>query len=158
MEHGEKSIRLVTALVECRPDGEYVPWGIKWYDGTVYPFDRIESYSPRLWALGRTRQSESWRVVVGDGTCRDICHYGNSWYVVHDPDNDAPRRFRNGDHVNSTNGHQSCRLPTIATASISESLEICSDAYPTISSGSAMSPWAAASRTEASPRISWQTS
>lgn len=40
MEQGEKSIRLVTALVECRPDGEYVPWGIKWYDGTVYPFDR----------------------------------------------------------------------------------------------------------------------
>lgn len=90
MEQGEKSIRLVTVLVECRPDGEYVPWGIKWYDGTVYPFDRIESYSSRSWALGRNRQSESWRVVVGDGTCRDICHYKNSWYVVHDPDNDAP--------------------------------------------------------------------
>ena len=86
----EKSIRLVTALVECRPDGEYVPWGIKWYDGTVYPFDRIESYSSRSWALGRDRQSESWRVVVGDGTCRDICHYQNSWYVVHDPNNDTP--------------------------------------------------------------------
>lgn len=42
MEQGEKSIRLVTALVECRPDGEYVPWGIKWYDGTVYPFDLKE--------------------------------------------------------------------------------------------------------------------
>lgn len=39
MEQSEKSIRLVTALVECRPDGEYAPWGIKWYDGTVYPFD-----------------------------------------------------------------------------------------------------------------------
>lgn len=78
------------ALVECRPDGEYAPWGIKWYDGTVYPFDRIESYSSRSWALGRNRQSESWRVVVGDGTCRDICHYRNSWYVVHDPDNDTP--------------------------------------------------------------------
>ena len=90
MQQGEKSIRLVTALVECRPDGKYVPWGIKWYDGTVYPFDRIESYSPRSWALGRTRQSESWRVVVGDGTCRDICHYQNSWYVVHNPDNDTP--------------------------------------------------------------------
>lgn len=34
MEQGEKSIRLITALVECRPDGEYVPWGVKWYDGT----------------------------------------------------------------------------------------------------------------------------
>lgn len=79
-----------TALVECRPDGEYAPWGIKCYDGTVYPFDRIESYSSRSWALGRNRQSESWRVVVGDGTCRDICHYRNSWYVVHDPDNDTP--------------------------------------------------------------------
>lgn len=65
MEQGEKSIRLVTALVECRPDGEYVPWGIKWYDGTVYPFDRIESTalahgrsagtgspSPGAWSLG----------------------------------------------------------------------------------------------------------
>ena len=90
MEQGEKSIRLVTALVECRPDGEYVPWGVKWYDGVVYPFDRIESYSSRSWVLGPKRQSESWRVVVGDGTCRDICHYQNSWYVVHDPDNDAP--------------------------------------------------------------------
>lgn len=90
MEQGEKSIRLVTALVECRPDGEYAPWGVKWCDGTVYPFDRIESYSSRSWALGRDRQSESWRVVVGDGTCRDICHYKDSWYVVHDPDNDAP--------------------------------------------------------------------
>ena len=90
MKQGEKSIRLVTALVECRPDGEYVPWGVKWYDGTVYPFDRIESYSSRSWVLGPKRQSESWRVVVGDGTCRDICHYKDSWYVVHDPDNDAP--------------------------------------------------------------------
>lgn len=66
MEQGEKLIRLVTALVECRPDGEYVPWGIKWYDGTVYTFDRIESYSSRSWALGRNRQSESWRVVVNE--------------------------------------------------------------------------------------------
>ena len=64
--------------------------GCQWYDGTVYPFDRIESYSSRSWALGRNRQSESWRVVIGDGTCRDICHYQNSWYVVHDPDHDAP--------------------------------------------------------------------
>lgn len=38
MSADSKSIRLVTALVECRPDGEYVPWGIKWYDGAVYPF------------------------------------------------------------------------------------------------------------------------
>lgn len=53
MGENDKSIRLVTALVECRPDGEYAPWGIKWYDGTVYPFDRIESYSSRSWALGR---------------------------------------------------------------------------------------------------------
>lgn len=35
---GEKSIRLVTALVECSPDGEYRPWGIKWYDGRIFPF------------------------------------------------------------------------------------------------------------------------
>ena len=47
-----KTIRLVTALVECRPDGEYVPWGIKWYDGAVYPFKEIESYTPRSWAMG----------------------------------------------------------------------------------------------------------
>lgn len=90
MGESEKSIRLVTALVECRPDGEYAPWGIKWYDGTVYPFDCIESYSSRSWALGRNKRSESWRVIVGDGTCRDICHYQNSWYVVHDPDDDTP--------------------------------------------------------------------
>ena len=51
MEQGEKSIRLITALVECRPDGEYAPWGIKWYDGTVYPFDRIESYSRQEQAI-----------------------------------------------------------------------------------------------------------
>lgn len=48
MGESEKSIRLVTALVECRPDGEYAPWGIKWYDGKIYPFNRIESYSPPL--------------------------------------------------------------------------------------------------------------
>lgn len=90
MGESDKSKRLVTALVECRPDGEYAPWGIKWYDGTVYPFDRIESYSSRSWALGRNKRSESWRVIVGDGTCRDICHYQNSWYVVHDPDDDTP--------------------------------------------------------------------
>lgn len=65
MGESDKSIRLVTALVECRPDGEYAPWGIKWYDGTVYPFDRIESYSSRSWALGRNKRSESWRVIVG---------------------------------------------------------------------------------------------
>lgn len=66
MGESEKSIRLVTALVECRPDGEYAPWGIKWYDGKIYPFNRIESYSPRSWALGPKHQSESWRVVMGD--------------------------------------------------------------------------------------------
>lgn len=42
MVESGKSIRLVTALAECRPDGEYVPWGIKWYDGAIYPFARIE--------------------------------------------------------------------------------------------------------------------
>lgn len=42
MVESGKSIRLVTALVECRPDGEYVPWGIKWYDGAIYTFARIE--------------------------------------------------------------------------------------------------------------------
>lgn len=90
MGESGKSIRLVTALVECRPDGEYAPWGIKWYNGKIYPFNRIESYNPRSWALGPKHQSESWRVVMGDGTCRDICHYKDSWYVVHDPDNDTP--------------------------------------------------------------------
>ena len=54
MGESEKSIRLVTALVECRPDGEYAPWGIKWYDGTVYPFDRIESHSSRSWGSAGT--------------------------------------------------------------------------------------------------------
>ncbi|WP_390397943.1 hypothetical protein [Collinsella sp. i06-0019-1H4] len=33
---------------------------------------------------------ESWRVKMGDGTLRDICHHGNSWYVVHDMDDDRP--------------------------------------------------------------------
>lgn len=33
MSADSKTIRLVTALVECRPDGEYVPWGIRWHDG-----------------------------------------------------------------------------------------------------------------------------
>ena len=51
MGESGKSIRLVTALVECRPDGEYAPWGIKWYNGKIYPFNRIESYSP---ARGRS--------------------------------------------------------------------------------------------------------
>ncbi len=102
MGESEKSIRLVTALVECRPDGEYAPWDIKWYDGTVYPFDRIESYSSRSWALGRNRRSESWHVVVGDGTCRDICHYQNSWYAVHDPDDDTPAASH---RKNSQNAH-----------------------------------------------------
>ena len=90
MSSDSKSIRLVTALVECRPDGEYVPWGIKWYDGTVYSFKEIESYTPRSWALGNDRVCESWRVVLENDTAREICHYGNSWYVVHDPDDDAP--------------------------------------------------------------------
>lgn len=57
MGESGKSIRLVTALVECRPDGEYAPWGIKWYNGKIYPFNRIESYSPRSWAMARAAES-----------------------------------------------------------------------------------------------------
>lgn len=90
MSADSKSIRLVTALVECRPDGEYVPWGIKWYDGAVYPFKEIEWYSSKSWALGNDRVCESWRVVLENNTAREICHYGNSWYVVHDLQNDQP--------------------------------------------------------------------
>lgn len=90
MSADSKSIRLVTALVECRPDGEYVPWGIKWYDGAVYPFKEIEWHSSKSWALGNNRVCESWRVVLENDTAREICHYGNSWYVVHDPQNDLP--------------------------------------------------------------------
>ena len=90
MSADSKSIRLVTALVECRPDGEYVPWGIKWYDGAVYPFKEIEWYSSKSWALGNNRVCESWRAVLENDTAREICHYGNSWYVVHDPNNDQP--------------------------------------------------------------------
>lgn len=90
MSESSKSIRLVTALVECRPDGEYVPWGIKWYDGAVYPFKEIEWYSSKSWALGNNRVCESWRVILENDTAREICHYGNSWYVVHDPNNDQP--------------------------------------------------------------------
>ncbi|RHI86353.1 hypothetical protein [Collinsella sp. AM13-34] len=87
---GEKSIRLVTALVECRPDGEYVPWGIKWYDGRIFPFAEVGWHETRSWVLGKGRVCESWRVKMGDGTLRDICHHGNSWYVVHDMDDDRP--------------------------------------------------------------------
>lgn len=90
MSAGSKSIRLVTALVECRPDGEYVPRGIKWYDGMVYPFTETESYRPRSWALGNDHGCESGRVVLENNTAREICYYGNSWYVVHDPLNDQP--------------------------------------------------------------------
>lgn len=71
MSTDSKSIRLVTAIVECRPDGEYAPWGIKWYDGTVYPFEEIESYKPRSWALGNDRACESWRVVLADNKARE---------------------------------------------------------------------------------------
>ena len=39
---------------------------------------------------GEGRVCESWRVKMGDGTLRDICHHGNSWYVVHDMDDDRP--------------------------------------------------------------------
>ena len=64
MSADSKTIRLVTALVECRPDGEYVPWGIKWYDGAVYPFKEIESYTPRSWARAAgasTFMPRSWK-------------------------------------------------------------------------------------------------
>ena len=64
-----KSTRLVTTLVECRPDGEYVPWGIKWYDGAVYLFKEIESYTPRSWARAAgasTFMPRSWKRL----TCR----------------------------------------------------------------------------------------
>jgi len=88
---GEKSIRLVTALVECRPDGEYVPWGIKWYDGRIFPFAEVGWHETRSWVLGEGRVCESWRVKMGDGTLRDICHHGNSWYVVHDRMTDGLR-------------------------------------------------------------------
>lgn len=87
---GKKSIRLVTALVECRPDGEYSPWGIKWYDGRIFPFAEVGWHEPRSWVMGEGRVCESWHVKMGDGTLRDICHHGSSWYVVHDPENDRP--------------------------------------------------------------------
>lgn len=90
MSADAKTIRLVTALVECRPDGEYVPWGIKWYDGAVYPFKEIESYAPRSWAMGNDHVCESWRVVLKNDTAREIHHYKNSWYVVHEPQDDRP--------------------------------------------------------------------
>ena len=40
--------------------------------------------------MGEGRVCESWHVKMNDGTLRDICHHGNSWYVVHDPENDRP--------------------------------------------------------------------
>lgn len=85
---GEISRRLVTAIVECRPDGEYVPWGVKWYDGRVYPFAEVKWHEARSWALGDDRECESWRVKLGDGTIREVCLWQGSWYVVHDPDHD----------------------------------------------------------------------
>lgn len=66
---GEKSIRLVTALVECRPDGEYVPWGIKWYDGRIFPFAEVGWHETRSWVLGEGRACESWRVKMGMEPC-----------------------------------------------------------------------------------------
>ena len=86
----EKSVRLVTALVECRPDGEYAPWGVKWYDGRVFPFSEVGRHESRSWAMGEERPCESWLVKMGDGTLREICHWQNSWYIVHDPDHDRP--------------------------------------------------------------------
>lgn len=83
-----KSRRLVTALVECRPDGEYRPWGIKWYDGKVYPFSAVLGHEARSWALGDDRECESWRVKMRDGTLREVCFWRGSWYVVHDPEHD----------------------------------------------------------------------
>ena len=83
-----KSIRLVTALVECRPDGKYEPWGVKWYDGRIFPFAEVGRHEPRSWPMGKDRQCESWPVKMADGTLRQICHWRDSWYIVHDPDND----------------------------------------------------------------------
>ena len=66
---GKKSIRLVTALVECRPDGEYSPWGIKWYDGRIFPFAEVGWHEPRSWVMGEGRVCESWRVKMGMEPC-----------------------------------------------------------------------------------------
>lgn len=38
--------------------------------------------------MGGGRVCESWRVKMGDGSLRDICHCDNSWYVVHNLEND----------------------------------------------------------------------
>ena len=40
--------------------------------------------------MGEDRPCESWPVKMGDGTLRQICHWRDSWYVVHDPENDRP--------------------------------------------------------------------
>ena len=83
-----KSRRLVTALVECRSDGGYQTWGIKWYDNRVYPFAEVMNHESRSWALGDDRECESWHVKMGGGTLREVCLRDGSWYVVHDPDHD----------------------------------------------------------------------
>ena len=68
-----KSTRLVTTLVECRPDGEYVPWGIKWYDGAVYLFKEIESYTPRSWARAALDVSgHAEKIGLGTSECELI--------------------------------------------------------------------------------------
>lgn len=69
---GEKSIRLVTALVECRPDGEYVPWGIKWYDGRIFPFAEVGWHETRSWVLGRARVRELAREDGGWNPARHL--------------------------------------------------------------------------------------
>lgn len=65
MSESEKSIRLVTALVECRPDGEYAPWGIKWYDGTgtdandkPMTINGVRMYRQNVWIKGRELTSQ----------------------------------------------------------------------------------------------------
>ena len=90
----EKTVKLVTALVECRPGGGYVPWGIKWHDGRIFPFQQIEWHNAKSWAMGEDRECESWIVVFADGSPREVCFYQGSWYVVHDPKRDKPRNGR----------------------------------------------------------------
>lgn len=81
---GEKSIRLVTALVECRPDGEYKPWGIKWYDGRIFPFAEVGWHEPRSWVMGGGRVCESWRVKMGDAACAIsvTATTAGTWYTI----------------------------------------------------------------------------
>ena len=42
--------------------------------------------------MGNDHVCESWRFVLENNTAREICHCGNSWYVVHDP-NDGKMNY-----------------------------------------------------------------